>query len=626
MGGHARTGGPDAGAVETAAGDAVTTVHLAGEGPATEAVAAALADTDAAVERTAADDIADADLGVVVGAVGADAFDVATAETRTAGTPWLAVELGGVGGHAVPAVDAAVGGFDTGTACFECLRTRVAAGPAGSDGAGGTDGSPTERADGEAKIDPTTARFAGALAGRAVADLVAGRETATLGSVVEIPHAERQPLPVPGCDCEREAPGPDLDRSVVERSLEASVDRLERAVDRRLGPVNDISEAESFPAPYYLARLAATAPFSEGSTGGLAAGVATDWNAALGKALGEGLERYAAAVYTDDDFEYAVADAVPNAVPPSRFVRPAADEGGWHAPDGTERLDWVAGEDLATGERAWLPAEFVVFPPPDGPRHRPAITTGLGFGSGVDALLSGLYEVVERDAAMLAWYSTYEPMALSVADEPDEDATGPLATFVTLRRRARSEGLETTVLLLTQDVDVPVVACTVHHEDEARWPRFAAGMAADLDVAAAARDGLAEALQNWMELRGMGRQGASEQQPSVARAADLPRDVEAFRTPETTVPLRSVGASSPPGRGAELDALLAALEPAGLDAYAARLTTRDVAALGFEAVRVLVPGAQPLFSGTPYFGERAREVSSAFGCEPRLDRAHHPFP
>jgi ribosomal protein S12 methylthiotransferase accessory factor len=600
----------------------VTAVRLAGDGPAAEAVAAALADTETAVTRTelAAIDrtaLEDADLGIVVAPVGADAFDGATGAARDAGTSWLAVELGGIGGHTLDTVDAAVSGYGPGTACFDCLRTRVAAGAEGAGAAGG-----------RASVDAATARFAGALAGRAAADLVAGRETATLGGVVEVPHAERRLLPVPGCACERDAPGPDLDRSVVDRSLTESVDRLERAVDPRVGPIRDISEAESFPAPYYLAELAGT-PFSDGTTGGLAAGVATDWNAALAKALGEGLERYAAAVYWEDEFERAPASAVEGAVPPARFVRPTPDgDGGWHTPDPDERLPWIAGEDLSTGGRAWLPAEFAVFPPPEGARHRPAITTGLGFGSGLDALLSGLYEVVERDAAMLAWYSTYEPLGLAVRDDAPERAPegGALATYDTLRRRARSEGLETTALLLTQDVDVPVVACAVHTDDEDAWPRFAAGMAADLDVAAAARDSLAEALQNWMELRGMGRQGATEQEPTVARAADLPRGVRAFCDPETTVPLGSVGPSDPPDGVAELDTLLGRVTDADLDAYAARLTTRDVEALGFEAVRVLVPAAQPLFTGEPYFGDRAREVPGTFGCEPRLERAPHPFP
>jgi ribosomal protein S12 methylthiotransferase accessory factor len=65
---------------------------------------------------------------------------------------------------------------------------------------------------------------------------------------------------------------------------------------------------------------------------------------------------------------------------------------------------------------------------------------------------------------------------------------------------------------------------------------------------------------------------------------------------------------------------------AGLDAYAARTTTRDVSELGFEAVRVLIPEAQPLFTGEPFFAERAESVPRALGFEPRLDREYHPYP
>ena len=69
-----------------------------------------------------------------------------------------------------------------------------------------------------------------------------------------------------------------------------------------------------------------------------------------------------------------------------------------------------------------------------------------------------------------------------------------------------------------------------------------------------------------------------------------------------------------------------AVTDAGLTPYAARVTTRDVAALGFETVRVLVPGAQPLFTDDAVFGERARTVPESLGFEPRLDRRHHPYP
>jgi ribosomal protein S12 methylthiotransferase accessory factor len=275
---------------------------------------------------------------------------------------------------------------------------------------------------------------------------------------------------------------------------------------------------------------------------------------------------------------------------------------------------WHDAENLETGRTVQVPAELVVFPPPER-TVRPAITTGLGLGnSGVEAIRSGLYEVIERDAAMLAWYSTYEPMGLTVDDEQ----------FETLLARIESEGLSTTVLLLTQDIDVPVVAACVHREDE--WPRFAAGSAADLDPTAAARNALEEAMQNWLELGRMGESGAEDAGGAIGTYADFPEPVQEFVTPKTTVPAATVGPADPPEGKAELTALVDRVTTAGLDAYATRLTPRDIETMGFESVRVLVPEAQPLFTGDPYFGERARTVPESLGFEPRPDRAYHPFP
>jgi ribosomal protein S12 methylthiotransferase accessory factor len=180
-----------------------------------------------------------------------------------------------------------------------------------------------------------------------------------------------------------------------------------------------------------------------------------------------------------------------------------------------------------------------------------------------------------------------------------------------------------TTTLLTQNVDVPVVASAVHRADE--WPQFALGTAADLDPVAAAAGASAEALQNWSELRRMGRPRATEAPGRIGHFASLPDAARAFTDPGTTIPIESV-ADDVPEAADELDALLGALGKVDLDAYAARLTTRDLDVLGFEAVRVLVPAAQPLFIDEPYFGERAESVPESLGFEPRLKREHHPFP
>lgn len=566
----------------------MTTVGLVGDGPAIEAVSAALSDVSAATTAVDPGAIAGVDIAVVAAAVGNSAFETATTAARASGTPLLSIERGGVGGTPVEGVDAAVSGYAPGTACYDCLCGRVSA----------TD---PETDDGD--CDDATARFVGALAGRELTSLVSGGQSTLLGGVLEVPHNQRRVLPLPYCACgETPTRGP-VPRERTERTLEESLALAEGAFDARLGPITEIGEIESFPVPYYLATLAST-PFSDADVPEHAAGVGPDWDPAFMKALGEALERYSAAVYRTDAFDSAPS----NPVLPERFVQP--DE----SPPEPAIDYWHPAEDLSTGEGTDLPAEIVVFPPPE--RHiRPAITTGLGLGNdGIEALLSGLYEVVERDAAMLSWYSSYDPLGLAVDDEG----------FETLVARAKSEGLDATALLLTQDVDVPVVSVCVHRDGE--WPRFAAGMAADLDPEAAARGALEEAIQNWLELRRMGPERADEESGAIGHYAVFPEEARAFVSPETTVPADSVGPETVPDGKAELSTVVERVTDAGLDAYGARLTPRDVESLGFEAVRVVVPAAQPLFTGDPYFGERAQSVPESLGFEFRPDRPHHPFP
>jgi len=566
-------------------------VELVGTGPAAEAIEGAVKDTDAVTRPVAVDETTDEGTVCVVDRVGSATFGRINEDRNT---PWIAVELGGLGGVPIQAVSAGVSVFGGEAGCFRCLQSRVRA---------NLDTEPAE----QLGVSRSHARLAGAHAGRLLVDLVDGNEVS--GRVIELPYAEHELLPVPTCSC---SPAPDHDLELRAESIElaAAVDRAERTIDGRIGLINTIGEANSFPAPYYLASLANTTGFSDARAGPQAAGVADDWNEAFMKAAGEALERYAAGVYRTASFRTTSATAIDDPIPPDAFVRP--DD--YPTPSEEEPLDWLPGITLATETPVWLPAEYVVYPPPEE-RHKPAITTGLGLGTSVGgAVLSGLYEVVERDATMLAWYSTFEPLGLEVTDE----------RFETLVRRARAEELTVTPLLVTQDIDVPVVSVAVHRENA--WPQFAIGSGADLDPAGAAVSALAEALQNWMELRGMGPEGAEAEETSIGRYSHFPREVQALVDPDGWVAADELAPAKPLSGMAELDRVRAALESVELDVYLTRLTTIDLEEVGFEAVRVLAPTAQPLFIDERCFGSRAREVPRTLGYRPRFDRPPHPYP
>ncbi len=565
------------------------TVGLCGTGPARSAIEAALGDIEETTSDVAPEAIDEFEHAAVVAQAGSTAFARANRVAGDGNTRWLAVELGGIGGY--PVADAAITGFGPGTACYECLRGRV-----------------------EANVDPAaepvpappahTARLAGAIAGRALTRLVSGDSEAALGRVRELPAANRRLLSLPGCECAN-PPDPSVPLEDTHRALDVALESAEVGLDPRVGIVREVGEAESFPLPYYLATLCETEGFSDGSAPRQAAGVAVDWDTAFMKALGESLERYCAGIYRADSLPSGTPDDLPNAVPPTAFVTPG------DGPPGD--VTWVTGQNLATGGDVHIPADVVYYPPPSD-AWRPAITTGLGLGnSGPEALLSGLYEVIERDATMIAWYSTFDPLGLDISAE----------SIRTIRDRACAEDLDVNLVLLTQDVDVPVVGAAVSRD---RWPKLAMGSGANLDVTTAATAALTEALQNWMELDGMGVDTAKQQNGQIGHYAQEPGHAGSFVQPETEVPAASVGQETPPSVTDELTAVVERLTDHSLTPYAVRTTTRDVDSLGFEAVRAIVPSAQPLFFDTAYFGDRARTVPESLGFEPRLDRQHHPFP
>ena len=567
---------------------------LVGSGPAAEALRAACGDVELSVQEYDPTALSDGSelppIGAVVAPAGAGVFEAAT----TAFERWVAVEIGGIGGRPLTEIDATVSLYAPGSACYRCLRQRVAA---------NADGEPAS----EARGSRNEVRLAGAVAGRELIGLLSGDRSG--GRTVEIPWQTRQLLAVPSCDCERSSPDHQLSLSHRSVDVDEALARGEGAVDDRVGLLSQVGERESFPVPYYIAQTADTSGFSDAQAAQFAAGVDSDWNRAYMKAIGEGLERYSAGVYRRGDLRGGSEQTLSNPVSPRRFVRPDSKE----EPELQDRIKWIDGVDLQTDQNVKLPAEFVCFPPPTR-RYRPAITTGLGLGnSTVEAVLSGIYEVIERDATMLSWYSTFEPLGLAVED----------SVFAELEKRASAESLTVTSLLVTQDIDVPVVAVAVHREGE--WPNFAVGSGGNLDPTAAARSALAEALQNWMELRAMGREQAAAEKAAIGEYADFPEPAQQFVDCESTIPVGSLGEPDLEG-SEELDTVCERMADVGLDSYAARLTTRDVAALGFEAVRIVVPAAQPLFTGEPYFGERANSVPQSLGFEPTLDGPYHPYP
>ncbi|MDS0258208.1 YcaO-like family protein [Haloarcula sp. S1CR25-12] len=372
-------------------------------------------------------------------------------------------------------------------------------------------------------------------------------------------------------------------------------------------------------------------------------GAALTPRAALTAAIGEGVERYSAAIYRDRDLREDAYGALDNAVDPADVVTFAPEQraAGTVPPACYERGDelrWVAGERATDGTTVQVPAQLVYlsYDTRDRPFVRAPISTGLAAGlERAGAVRRGLLEVVERDAFML-YYLTESP--LPSVRVPDRD--GPVGTLCDRLDRA---GIDWRLLDARTDLGIPVVVAVL--VDRHGLPEVSVAAAAAVDASGAAQSALEEAIQTRRYQQHL--RARTEERPSLSAlspaevgreerllawsergaAAELPAWTD---TESTTTP-------------AEIDAETGPLDASDVvptvtdtwDVYTVDVTTRDVAAAGFTVVRVLAPAAQPLYlSGAHRYwgGDRLSTVpvdrgySSASPAPTDLNDCPHPFP
>lgn len=380
---------------------------------------------------------------------------------------------------------------------------------------------------------------------------------------------------------------------------------------------------------------------------GFARGVARSEPEALSKALGEFLERYALAVFREEDL--VIGSPASFAAHGNRFLHPGRLAGFSNAQrqwfperafDEASTFAWARGQSLGDGRPILIPAQLVFWNycgtcgELDEPFVRERNTNGAaGAFSREAALLAAVYELVERDGFLLAWLTSRPPARIEAADIADPDLASLIGT-------ARRHGLEPVFLDTTSDLGIPSTVC-VTVSDRPGEPRFICGGSASLDPIAALRRALTESL------------GVRAWAKKYAPVYRLPPDYVPFRTRGVDQAAR-VGLWSA-ARGVDLDGFLSgprepleaflgrgrrsgsASETLAHLAQALRRRGQDYDILFYEAahpilelvgyhvVRAIVPALLPLYmneENTPLGAERLGSEELPTGLNP----VPHPFP
>lgn len=422
------------------------------------------------------------------------------------------------------------------------------------------------------------------------------------------------------------------------KSLERLLGLWDVLVDRKVGVINEIYELpvdDDDPNLFhYLSKACNTARLTPLQNFANNGGVSTIRYTAIAKAMGEAVERYCSAF-----FDYAQLPLCPfrdlgrPATPPGAYAlyRPEQYEKGdlqWVPFDEDALVCWTEGTSLVTQQGVMLPAAMVYVPyhyrlsAGEAPIVQP-ISTGLAAGcSFEEAALSGLCEVIERDAFTITWQARLS--------RPRMDPSTLPTSCMDLVRRFNDAGLEVRIIDITSDIPVPTfMTVALGHAETS--PAVAVAAATD----PSAETALTKSLEELAHTRKFAKQ-LMEYTPAI------PVEVEAghprvedqrhhlrFYCPQEAKEYISFAWASDECRDfasaadlsdmtteQSLRAISGEIAALGMDVVARDLTTEDIRPLGLSVVRAVVPGMHSLFMGHKnrvLAGRRLYEVPQRLG-------------
>jgi ribosomal protein S12 methylthiotransferase accessory factor len=420
----------------------------------------------------------------------------------------------------------------------------------------------------------------------------------------------------------------------------------------RLGLVRSVKEillGPGEPRLYSASSVSANVTvFARSDIQGHTGAIGFSWSEAAAGAIGECIERFCCAHYEWDDLVLATqAELGDEAVgmdafalySPAQCAHPQFPFAQWTR---SLPIHWAKGKSLITGETRFVPAALVYIPyvPRTGNGTSDLLALAVSSGQAchtdpVRALLTGLYEVVERDAFMIMWLRSLQMPRVDFMSDPSLRRI--------YERYFSGCGLTFHIFDITLDIAIPTMLCIVEG-NAARGPFIGVGAATRRSEREAIVKALKEGAQDMVWARDLIRRKPDwRPDPDFMNVRNFEDHVRLFCEPEmkrhvdflldstAMRPVREVDAVEDPAR--DLAWSLDAVRARGLDAVVVDTTTRDVSAAGFSVPKVFVPGTVPLSAvhGLPCVGSRRLfdvpiEIGYQGPLEDRLNPIPHPFP
>lgn len=283
-----------------------------------------------------------------------------------------------------------------------------------------------------------------------------------------------------------------------------------------------------------------------------------------------------------------------------------------------DRRSWLAGINLLSGEKSYLPSELVSWKDTQNDTNPISLPTTNGLAcheTTPQALLSSIYEYLERHAFIESWFTRKTPTRL-LTDE-----------FGTENEHTKYHLLEYDTDI---DIDVPMLGCLCRNrEREAPYASFCGSAANTYRLAI--RDSLGEASQLWRRVS-RAEQAVQHTQPDPRSITDLTDNLYYYLDPENAAPMeeflagerKHVDIGEPSRRfddpEQELEFLLEELDSIGVTPIAFDITTPEIEENGLVVTKVIIPELLSLCPPSFPTDEHPRLAGRIETTEP------HPYP
>lgn len=359
------------------------------------------------------------------------------------------------------------------------------------------------------------------------------------------------------------------------------------------------------------------------SGGGISFSSSTE---ALSKCLGEAIERVCLASCQRKKIQYATYNTIAPAIDPSLYLKTNEIK--------NERFGWIEGSTLDNTKKVFIPAQavFTDYNPDKEPYLCPHISTGAAGGfNHEETLLSGLQEVIERDAYMTMYLNKIPASKIdytSISDKKFRDIVVNILRY----------NLELHIFDITNDLQIPTFMAILI-DRTGLGPAITIGTKTGINTISTIIKAIAEALMS----RPIVRYTMYQQKSSLIQGDKNElvnnKDRLFFWSSKNMIthikflldqkPLPYLIKPLIMNSKEEISYLTHKLINNGFQPYYTDITTENFKKIPYKVYKVIVPGLQPLYleEKKKYLNpERLATVAHFFGKKSApINTIPHPF-